>query len=100
MRAFVEPYTYDSTGLATSWAARIWDTDNDPAQDFLAGRSYQGVVMLRRESVDSVVAGPLHGAIDRQAARDIRRAMRLSGISRGGYFRGGRGIPFSKGASN
>lgn len=86
MRAFVEPLSYRDDGLATAWVARIYAGD-DPAKCWSERQSPAGVCVLRREAVDEVLAGPLHGVIDRQADKDMRRAMRLSGLRRYGYYR-------------
>lgn len=91
MRAHVEPATYNAEGLALSWVARIYPGGDEPAQCFAEERDYAGVCMIRRGRVDMAEAGPLHGAIDSQVNRDIRRALRLSGVPHYGWVRSGRG---------
>lgn len=90
MRAHVEPFSYSDQGLALSWVARIYPGADEPAQCYAEERDYAGVCLLRRGCMDAVEVGPLHGAIDRQANHDIRRALRLSGINRYAWARAGR----------
>lgn len=90
MRAFVQPETYNEQGLALSWSARLYPGADDPALCFAEERDYIGVCLIRRGRIDGVEVGPLHGAIDGQVNKDIRRALRLSGIKQYDWARAGR----------